>query len=246
MFEDEDYCLENTISFLRKKFPHDNIIIIRPARVQGYFSCFDNLLAPGHTLLQLSALLYSFYDKIQELKGITVPEDHPIVITAFSRGVEILNHYLAEYTTLTQNISGFIVDWQNHTANGSALIDVGSEKSLVLYKAKKSSEILFSHREALTTFISRVQEIHYLDGHRYPTHPLVCQSIAELSQKIPIFIHLTPRQQFSETQKFIGQELSAFQHAVDNSGGFLRQKHYLQNSPKTLETHFRILKEFKL
>lgn len=166
--------------------------------------------------------------------------------TSYGLGVEVLNNFFAEYATFQQKLSGCIVDWQNHSANGKAIIDVGSEKNLIFWEARKDSSVLFSHSSQIKEFIARIQEIHYIDGHRYPTHPTVCKSIAEMTQiGCKVFIHLTPRQKHSEDQKFIPLELSAFHNSVEQQGGFLREKTYLQGSPKTLDTHFRILKEFK-
>jgi hypothetical protein len=72
MFDDEfeEYCLENTLNMLKKKFTSDNILIIRPARTQGDFSFFDNLLTPGHAILQMSKLLESYREEAQKQRGI--------------------------------------------------------------------------------------------------------------------------------------------------------------------------------
>lgn len=69
MFEFEDYSLEKTLVLLRKKFPNHNIFIFRPNRVEGFHSCFDDLLEPGHTVLHLCGVLNSLQEKIKELKG---------------------------------------------------------------------------------------------------------------------------------------------------------------------------------
>jgi hypothetical protein len=156
----------------------------------------------------------------------------------------VLNHFFAEYASLEQQIVGPIVDWQSHTAKGTAVIDVGAEPNLVFYNAKKDSDILHANSAQLNEFISRITEIHYLDGHRYPSHPIVCKSVAELSKGVPIVIHLTPRQRNS-TEKFIGLELAAFHNTVDQCGGFIREKDYLRGAPADLDTHFKILREFK-
>lgn len=55
----EEYCLENTLQILKRKFPCDNILIVRPSRIKGYFSCFDNFMEPGHAILHMSCLMDS-------------------------------------------------------------------------------------------------------------------------------------------------------------------------------------------
>lgn len=262
MLEEEysAYSLERTVSVLAGKYPRHYVLCIRPARVQGFYSSFDHLLQPGHTILHLQLLLHNALHLLRNQNDQNEKQipSLPIRLLAFSRGmpylfifrtllgVEVLNSFFAEYAVIEQQIQGCIPDWQAHSSSGFPIIDVGPEKSSVIYNASKSTTPLLENSDTIKQFVSRIVEIDYLDGHRYPSNPIICSSLAHLSLKVPIYIHLTPRQKYSEDQKFIGKELAALYQAVEKAGGFLRQKMYLHNAPKTLHTHFNILLLFEV
>lgn len=158
----------------------------------------------------------------------------------------MLNHLIAEIATLQSNET-IVLDWQADD-NGKPIFPMPSHTPDILRTkyAAVSSKNIQTHKADITTFFSRIKEIHYLDGHRFPTQPTVCQHFAQWIRQsgLKLFIHLTPRQKYSQQEPWGSQELAAFEKHLLTQQTKYYSKSYLESEPQNLKTHFKILNAF--
>lgn len=237
-----EYSLEKTQDLLLEKFPSSNILTIRPAEVSGCYSLFLNLTTPGESLPHMIALLNSLNTHIG-------PEALPseLILVGFSRGVLVINHFFAELATILNN-SSVVLDWgaADIHHNPAVPIPPGQPDVLKTYKSKAESMILMQNKDQIIAFFDRIQEVHYLDGHRYPTNLPVCQKLSNhiRSSRMKLCLHLTPRQKFSREEPWGHQELAVFERLLQTQQTKFYSKLYFAGEPLTLQTHFKILKGF--
>eukprot|EP01125_Pyxidicula_operculata_P005584 TRINITY_DN1961_c0_g3_i2.p1 TRINITY_DN1961_c0_g3~~TRINITY_DN1961_c0_g3_i2.p1 ORF type:complete len:332 (-),score=15.94 TRINITY_DN1961_c0_g3_i2:109-1104(-) len=241
----KDYCFEDTMTVLSKKYPSSSVVLVQPCRQIGDFSFYDKFYFPGHCLLHLLHLFDSFVLKSKSEHDFNISTSIPIILSGFSRGVLVLNHFLAEWATVDKD-SRLILDWQADS-NGKAIFKFPQwEYNLSLYLSQAKSDHLFEEFDRIKRFVNQIKAIHYIDGHRFPTSNLVVSSLADLIKKneLQLFVHTSPRQLESEQQTWIIHELELFiQHLEHEKATYIR-KHYFANKEKTMEYHFKVLTEF--
>jgi hypothetical protein len=61
-------------------------------------------------------------------------------------------------------------------------------------------------------FCEKIQDIHWVDGHRFPTNPQVIEVAFKFlwREKVKIFLHSTPRQLEDNNRKWIREEYERF------------------------------------
>jgi hypothetical protein len=92
----------------------------------------------------------------------------------------VLNHFVAEYATLiSEPPPQYIYDWQDPD-NRHHIVLPYWETSLRITQSKTSSTLLFQNKSAVFDLIQRVEAIHYIDGHRFPTNPIVIEHFTSL------------------------------------------------------------------
>jgi len=234
------YSYENTVDILTSKFPQSNIFIVRPGEIEGLFSHYIHLTHPGEALLHLISLLSNLFHKINSDLGLSCYL-HPIILTAFSRGVLVLNHILSEYATLKLS-SPYVLDWQGNQ-NGIPIVRLPQwEPNLLVNKSQTPSKRLLEHKDQINEFMDKITAVHYIDGHRFPTESNVCKIIAELTQTKSLYIHATPRQLDDELRQWIRDEYQIFINSLGTSKYFCKK--YFPNEPRSLKWHFQTLDEF--
>jgi hypothetical protein len=165
-------------------------------------------------------------------------------------GVLVLNHFIAEYSSLTSEpMPPLIRDWQDNI-NGRPVIEgyPPYEPTLRIYRMRSNtSNFLVLHKDSIVDFASRVKSFHWIDGHRFPTSREVVQSLAELQVKYntQIYVHGTPRQLEDKKCKWITEEFEAFKSLMETCEIKSHVRMYFKGQPKTIHIHFKILHEFK-
>eukprot|EP01124_Arcella_intermedia_P018867 TRINITY_DN25994_c0_g1_i1.p1 TRINITY_DN25994_c0_g1~~TRINITY_DN25994_c0_g1_i1.p1 ORF type:complete len:302 (+),score=67.24 TRINITY_DN25994_c0_g1_i1:73-978(+) len=236
------YSYEATINILSEKF-QSNVVIIRPP-MAGSFANYEDYLNPGHLIEDLVDITKSVQHKAKSLGYPFTAEK--IILSAFSRGVLVLNHIISEYTSFANmDQLDYFVDWQGDK-EGSPLIKYPSwEHNLDIYRSHTPTAPFYSKRANLLGFISKVSEIHYLDGHRFPTNAEVCKGLSDLTSKgLQLFIHASPRQIESESQTWVPIEYSLFLQHLNSNHSHFNNIIYFKDLPKSLQNHFLVLKSF--
>lgn len=270
MVADEDYgeftpfSLECTADLLYKRFQDANIWIVCPSRfTQNHLSEYDSLLRPGEGIMQFCTIFTSAVKAIQDDEmSATAMMEKPIKLVAFSKGGLVLNHILAELATaikVRKNIAAGVsehetlLDWE---AEYMASLLPNYEPSQRIGRTKTLAKVLLPHEETVFSFVDKVSTIHWVDCHRYPTNPEVVRLISDYltrredqqhrrTRSTSLFLHLTPRQYCDRRRKWIQRENDDFVALLkENHVPFFLQ-HYLQDHPKTLQTHFELLKIFQ-
>lgn len=269
MVADEDYSeytpfsLECTVDLLYKRFQDANIWIICPSRfTQNHLSEYDSLLRPGEGIMQFCTIFSSAVKAIQDDEmSATAMMEKPIKLVAFSKGGLVLNHILAELAStikLRKNVADGVsehetlLDWE---AEYMASLLPNYEPSQRIGRTKTPAKVLLPHEETVFSFVDKVSTIHWVDCHRYPTNPEVVRLISDyLTQRADhqhrrtrstsLFIHLTPRQYSDRRRKWIQRENDDFVALLKENHVPFFLEHYLQDHPKTLQTHFELLKIF--
>ncbi|PRP80003.1 hypothetical protein PROFUN_12290 [Planoprotostelium fungivorum] len=236
------YSLERTAEMLQKRYAKEKaaIIVVRPSRKVDSFSCFDNLLRPGMGIVHLEKLLHNAGDHVNP--------DLPICLIAFSKGVLVLNSFLAELSTsITPIKSKYILDWQAEDID--SLLPTWEESSRITrQQTPQGRAVMWSSVNLIRDFFDRVRDIHYVDGHRFPTNPSVTtHSLQHLKEKrINLWLHATPRQLKSE-REWIRKEFEIFLREcallLDEKNLFHRL--YYEDEAPTMEQHFQVLWSFE-
>jgi hypothetical protein len=113
----------------------------------------------------------------------------------YDEGVVVLNHFIAEYATLVSDKTPkYIYDWQD-PENRHQIYLPPWEPSLRIERSKTSSNILYQNKSSILNFIQRIESIHYIDGHRFPTNPIV------IDQFVSLLLPHTPNPQQQQQQQ---------------------------------------------
>jgi len=208
------------------------------------------LTTPGKCALHLIGILDNVHEKAKHDFGFSYPADHPIILTAFSRGVLVLNHVAAEYATLVspQSETPYVLDWQG-SKNDVPLVSLPTwEPNLSILTSKTSSAEIFSQKDKTLNFMNRVKAIHYIDGHRFPTNRAVCLALSKFTEKnnVRVNVHTSPRQVKSTSQPWIPMEFDIFVRYLEENSAKFTHKMYFEDKPKKIEWHFRVLDELQV
>jgi len=253
-----NYSLEDTAQLLATRFPTAHVVICCPRVTLDHRSEFDHLLHPGWGVAHCSFLLQTICS-LAEKQGFTSLSDLPLVLVHFSKGGLVANNFLAELATVTaltvpsatESPPHEIFDWE--TPSMGKLLPLW-EPSQRIARTKSSAAISLKNMNYIFSFFNRVETIHWVDCHRFPTNPSVLfwvkQYFLSVRSSLPsssfmFAIHGTPRQLNDNTRKFIATEHASFVNLLKtNNFQKFYVKTYLEDQPKTLETHFQLLNQF--
>jgi len=212
-----DWCFENMITLLHKKFPHSNIWIIKPSKMlRNIYSSFHNFLqcsivgTPEYTenygaISHLHQLLVNGAKKV----GIEV-QALPIVLVGFSKGCVVLNQMVHEL---------------DHILHHSASNAVDDHDFLKLIK-----EIYW------------LDSGHNGESGAWMTCEKDIKALVSLGAEL--HIHVSPQQICDPIRMWIADEYTLFLDCVKKFGAVVHNTVHFKDQPRCLENHFRILNEF--
>eukprot|EP01121_Diplochlamys_sp_Union-15-3_P008212 TRINITY_DN2165_c0_g1_i4.p1 TRINITY_DN2165_c0_g1~~TRINITY_DN2165_c0_g1_i4.p1 ORF type:complete len:299 (+),score=34.40 TRINITY_DN2165_c0_g1_i4:48-944(+) len=239
------YCLENTLKFLESKYSTANIFIVRAVRIIHELTEYDNFLRPGQCIMHMRTLLSNATHQLSKSSS-GESKDLPIILLGFSKGVLILNHLVAELGTLLSSKKPSIIeDWQDPNYKVSL---PHWEPSLRIKRTCTSSSCLVKDEVNIIKFLDKVEAIHWIDGHRFPTNPIVLEPFAKWTNRstnnTKVFLHTSPRQIKDHRRKWIREEYEKFVECLKENKALLVEKHYFGDQPGSFESHFKVLEDF--
>ena len=215
-----NWCLENMVTLLHKRFPQSNIWIIKPAKM------LRNIYSSYHNFLQCSIVgtpeYTEHYGAITHLRLLLLDgaktaaadiSSLPLVLIGFSKGCVVLNQIVHELDHVL-----------HHTSNDA--IESFNDR----------------------TFLKLVKEIYWLDsGHNgefgaWMTREKDVKTLAALGAEL--HIHVTPQQVSDPLRIWIGQEHTLFLEELKRQGATVYDTFHFKDQPRSLENHFKILNEF--
>jgi len=176
----------------------------------------------------------------------------PTVILAFSKGSLVLDHLMAELATVLQCCSShppnYILDWDSDRDREFELPPYESSERISRTKTIPIELGMEENINKIINFFYKVESIHWIDGHRFPTESKVIMEISTFMEKLGtwIFIHGTPRQLQDGRRKWIKEEHSKFVQMLQDSPmkSNFRVYNYLEEEHSSFENHFKVLKLF--
>ncbi|KAH3759226.1 hypothetical protein Pelo_8954 [Pelomyxa schiedti] len=248
-----EYCFENMIELLASKFAPCNVFLVKPVRYDGSFNHYDDLIMPGIAVVNLKAMMEDARTQFSTSEGgFPTRNDLPVKLIAFSKGAVAINHLLAELATVCANDpSGLVLDWEVENKQGRWSLPTW-EPSMRISRTASRNSFLLAHKSDVIDFFSHVEQLHWVDCHRFPTNPVVVSAITtsfpSLIKPLGVFLHSTPRQMKDRSRKWIAAEHNEFVAQVqthnDPANLKLHVKEYLSNEPPSMENHFAVLKLF--
>ena len=215
-----DWCLENMVTLLHKKFPQSNIWIIKPAKMPR------NIYSSFHNFLQCSIVgtpeYTEHYGAITHLRLLLLDgakttaadiSSLPLVLIGFSKGCVVLNQIVHELDHVL-----------DHTSNDA--IESYDDRA----------------------FLKLVKEIYWLDsGHNgecgaWMTGEKDLKALADLGAEL--HLHMTPQQISDPLRCWIEQEHTLFLEELKRLGVTVYDTFHFMDQPRSLENHFKILNEF--
>jgi hypothetical protein len=256
------WSLERTQQHLMERFPSWVVITIRPAKFEAFQSLYVNFLRPGGSILHLMAIVKNFILSIEN------PQvdfgSLPIILSGFSKGVIVLNYFLAELSSLlhyskyeSADHPMYMLDWE---LPGNFTIPE-TEYHQEIFTSRADMRPLLPSLPSILDFFSRIREIHYVDGHRFPTEPSICSEFAkyvllrneknevELSSNhsLHVYLHGSPRQINDSSREWISQEFSTFERNLQTFCGqekftlYFSFRKYFWKERKSLAKHFETI-----
>ena len=217
-----NWCLENMVTILHKRFPHSNIWIIKPAKIlKNIYSCYHNFLQCSIVGTPEYTECYGAISHLHQLlmngaEAATIDiSSLPLVLVGFSRGYVVLNQMVHELDHVLHN----------HHPEGDAV------KGLDDY-----------------SFLKLVKEIYWLDsGHNgecgaWMTREKDVKALASLGAEL--YIHVTPQQVSDPLRVWIREEHTIFLEELKKLGAKVYDKLHFSDQPRCLENHFKVLNEF--
>jgi hypothetical protein len=255
-----EWSLEATTDKLQQRFPSYVIMTIRPARHENLFSEYDHFLRVGHTTRHFRLLLQSFEAHLERECGVELG-NLPLLMVGFSKGVIVLNFILSELTSVLHYNKfrsrgpSYLIDWEAPNP-----LPKPSESHLMISAACVGVDELLQEQDEIISFFNRVREIHYVDGHRFPTEPIVGMGIAKYLQSrnqigeansalqtLPchLYLHVTPRQIADPNREWIQREFRTFErHLTHTLGPNFKAHFYFEKEKKCLTNHFKSIFHF--
>ncbi|XP_017765188.1 PREDICTED: UPF0565 protein C2orf69 homolog [Eufriesea mexicana] len=217
-----EWSLENTAKILTINFPKKHVLLIRPSRINGTISCFDNFVPsniygvpsfdPTHNALKhLKELIKSSLSHIKacnagkELTHFNI-ETAKLTLVGFSKGCVVLNQLLHEFH---------------------------------YYQNKLEPDIDINH------FINLIESMWWLDGGHagskdtWIIEKSILESFAKL--RIEVHVHVTPYQVQDPHRRWIGEEESHFCNILKNIGVPINRTLHFADKPRSLQHHFNVL-----
>ena len=216
-----NWCLENMVTLLHKRFPLCNIWIIKPAKMlRNIYSSFHNFLqcsivgTPEYTE-HYGAITHLRLLLMNGAKTIAAADVNslPLILVGFSKGCVVLNQIVHELDNVLHHTSSDAVE----TLNNRTLLEL-------------------------------VKEIHWLDsGHNgecgaWMTREKDLKALASLGAEL--HIHVTPQQVSDPLRMWIGEEHILFLEELKHLGAIVYYTYHYKNQPRSLENHFKLLNEF--
>jgi hypothetical protein len=201
----------------------------------------------------------------------------PLTILGFSKGSRVLNHLWAEWastycllcnqaeldelfrppqppkTTAPIHVKPiYMLDWQSPRL--SLYVPPYEYNCNILSSQTPLENTLSCITMPVMDLLERIDSVHWLDAHRFPTEPLVTRANARLftrklsPHRVPLrlFLHFTPRQIGDKTRPWIQHECETFLTQLKEEQFNVATAMYFANEPSSLINHFRILQEFQL
>lgn len=245
----KDFCLENTCSLLKQKFPNSAIWIVRPSRMlRNLFSSFHHFVESSITgvpeydsahgaIPHLELLLR---DAVHQVVAQGVLEKSaqetlalPLVLIGFSKGCVVLNqivHELVNYVGLLPSSRSPLPSPRGSPAQRSFLF------------------FPIANMERLKEFVGRIRVFYWLDaGHSgdhgaWVTDVDLLQTLTLL--QATIHVHVTPYQVLCPFRPWIGEEKCEFVAKLQQSGATVKETLHFEQEERSLERHFRVLEVF--
>ncbi|KAF3426301.1 hypothetical protein E2986_08495 [Frieseomelitta varia] len=216
-----EWSLENTAKMLTISFPKKHILLIRPSRILGTLSCFDNfvpskeygipLFCPTHNALKhLQELIKS---SLKQIKTYNIDKEFPylniggITLIGFSKGCVVLNQLLHEFH---------------------------------YYQNKLQPDI------EINNFIHLIKSMWWLDGGHagckdtWIVEKSILESFAKL--RIDVNVHVTPYQIQDCRRPWIGEEESYFCNILQSMKIPIKRTLHFADKTRSLQNHFNVLK----
>ncbi len=152
-------------------------------------------------------------------------------------------------------------DWEDPAlVSGLAPHDVPQR----IARARAPARVLLASRAPVLTWLARVRALHWLDAHRYPTHPTTLALFSEYCAlrraPLQLLVHVTPRQVRDSRRPHIRIEYDRFVSLLrarpappEGAGAsastsalleLYTAEYFAQEKRPSLATHFRLLTHF--
>ena len=239
----KNFCLENTCSWLGKKFPNAAVWIVRPSKMlRLLFSCFHNFVSSTITGVPEYDTTHGAIPHLEHLLRDAILQVHarggleksvsdlatlPVTVIGFSKGCVVLNQILHELPNYVVSPKG--------NPDGS--------------RSPSASPKLSMHNvKAMREFILRIKAFYWLDGGHSGDHGAwitddeLLKTLA--SSKAEIHVHVTPHQVFDPHRPWIGEEKCEFVAKLGHFGATVKDTIHFEHEEATLEKHFMVLEVF--
>jgi hypothetical protein len=180
----------------------------------------------------------------------SISNSSPITICAFSKGSLVLSQILAEAAVCgAASAPEILPDWED-PAMAAALPHY--EIAQRIARTHTPSRQLLSQRLAVLEWLSRVKAMHWLDAHRYPTHPTTVLDFARYCRQrnspLQLLVHVTPRQVRDTRRPHIRAEYERFVFLLRQSQCDVMSlnvgEYFFSEKRPSLAMHFRLLLHF--
>lgn len=254
------WSLEQTQVQLMNRFPTWLVVTVRPAKFEAFQSLYVNFLRPGYGILHLMTLVRNFLTSLEspsfDLSTL------PIILSGFSKGVIVLNYLLSELCSLLHyskfedvDHPMYMLDWE---LPGSTTLPI-TEYHQEIFTSRTDIRPLLPRLPEILEFFSHIREIHYIDGHRFPTEPAICAEFAKYvlnrndkadANPLRVFLHGTPRQINDSSRGWISNEFAIFERNLlsfsgsENFPKYFSFRKYFWKDRKSLAKHFETILVF--
>ncbi|XP_003692949.2 UPF0565 protein C2orf69 homolog [Apis florea] len=218
-----EWSLQNTAKILNINFPKKHVLLIRPSRIYGTISSFNNFVLSNEYGVPSFLPIYNALEHLQELIKSSLNhikmcnankefthfniEKLNITLMGFSKGCVVLNQLLYEFH---------------------------------YYQNKSEPDM------NINNFINLIRSIWWLDGGHagskdtWIVDKSILESLAKL--RIDIHVHVTPYQIKDSHRPWIGKEESRFCDILQSMKIPIKRTLHFADKTRSLQHHFNILK----
>lgn len=222
---------------LAHKFPDSSVLVVMPSRLEAGWACFDHFL--HKTTESGEPLGYGEKNEKAILQilsildgcglGLSRRAEDFLRLAGFSKGGVVLNQVLAEMSVFQK----YLQDPREHR------------------QGRNDSLLVSSTPDYVRTFLSAIQEMHFLDvglncKGAYLTNEKVLESLGNLNRSYPftVFLHGTPRQWDDVYRGWICIEKNRFKALLCENRIRVIERKYLEGEEPSILMHFEVLEIF--